>query len=189
MLRRALAVVVVLAAVQCFAQQGVGNNCTLAGTWYGGSVVAYQMTIVPSVPAGHYTLFYDGIFKATPIAAMGTGRLVKHGKVYEGSSLSLVGDDSFINMPPGANGKMPDVEAVWASMEMVDCNTMRSTVWFFGTYFAANIWEPGIVWKAGKPLVDPPDIDWINILNNGHPIVETYHRLPNKVNPDLVHKN
>jgi len=163
MFYRVFALTTLLLAVPCVAQRGVGNHCTLAGTWYGGTVVAYQMTIAPSIP-GHYTFSYQGIFKASAIAATGTGELVKNGNIYEGSSLSLVGDDSFVNLPPGANGRMPDVEAVWSSFEMVDCNTMKSTVSFFGTYLAANIWDPGIVWKTGKPLVDPPDIDWLSIF-------------------------
>jgi hypothetical protein len=56
MSRRFLVLLVLLANVPCLTQPGAGNDCTLAGTWYGGSVVAYQLTIVPSVPAGHYTI-------------------------------------------------------------------------------------------------------------------------------------
>lgn len=191
MLRRCLLVFVFLFAVSCFAQQGMGNDCTLAGTWYGGSVTAYQLTVFPSTPAGHYTIMFQGIYKAAPINSVITGEVAKNGKVYEGSMLSLVGDDSFVTQPPATQGHMPDLEVGWVSMEMTDCNTIKNTIPFFGTYFGAGIWTPGAPnWVAnGKnPMIDEPDLDLLNIISGGAPIVETYHRLPNKVNPALLHK-
>ncbi len=206
MLRRVLVLLVLLAAMPCLAQEGMGNGCTLAGTWYGGSVVAYQLTIVPSVPAGHYSIFAQGMYKATAITATVTGEVVKKGNAYEGSMLSLIGDDSFVNLPPGANGKMPDLNVGWQSIVMLDCNTIKNTIPFFGTYFGPpsppspfgkGIWEPGTPWSGvnwiagGKvPLLDAPDVDLIPILTGDtKPIVETYHRLLQTVNPALLHHN
>ncbi len=197
MLRRVLVLLVLLAPVPCLAQQGVGNGCTLAGTWYGGSVVAYQLTIVPSVPAGHYSIFAQGVYKAAAITTTVTGEVVKKDNAYEGSILSLIGDESFVNLPPGANGKMPDLEVAWQSIEMLDCNTIKNTIPFFGTYFGPPIWEPGTPWSGvnwiagGKvPLLDAPDVDLIPILTGDtKPIVETYHRLLQTVNPALLHHN
>ncbi len=205
MLRRSLVFLVLLTAVCCVAQMhsqlqpvahpGFGNDCTPAGSWYGGSVVGYQLTIVPTNPAGRYTTFGQGIYKASAITATITGEISRKGNVFEGSFLSLTGDDSFVNLPPAANGKMPDLEVGWEVVKMLDCNTLQVTIPFFGSYFATNIWQPGSPWGGPTwlnlkvPFVDPPDIDWIPILTNDtKPIVETYHRVPDKINPALLHK-
>ncbi len=195
--RRFLVVAVLLVAtVPCLAQQGMGNDCTLAGSWYGGSVVAYQLMIAPSTPAGQYTFVFQAMYGDPTVTkeANPSGKLVKHGKVYEGSMLALSGDSTFITLPPGANGKLPDLYVGWVSMELVDCNTIRNTIPFFGIYFGAGIWKPGnpvmgVDWVSGGkvPLVSEPDVDLIPILTfDTKPIVETYHRLPEGVNRDLA---
>ena len=201
-MRRVWILFLLLAAIPCLAQEGMGNECTLAGTWYGGSGVAYQLTIVPSTPAGHYTFVFKGMYvnPAAPLAADPSGELVKTGKgeVYEGSMLSLAGDKSFIDLPPGANGKLPDLVAGWNSMELVDCNTIRNTIPFFGLYAGPLIWTPGSAggpnWIANAkvPLLSEPDVDLIPVVTGGgtKPIVETYHRMPTNVNRtlDAFHK-
>lgn len=203
MLVRFSLLLALFAALPCIAQQGVGNRCTPAGTWYGGSVVAYHMTIVPTVPAGHYTIYFQGMYKASAITSVVTGSLVKRGDVYEGNMLSLTGDNSFVDQPPGTNGKMPDLNVGWLSIKMLDCNTLLNTIPFFGVYlgppspFGKGIWEPGtpvsgVKWVGdGKvPLLDAPDIDLIPVLTGDtKPIVETYHRLWQTVNPSLLHHN
>jgi len=42
-------------------------------------------------------------------------------------------------------------------------------------------------WKTGGkvPLVDRPDVDLLDVLNGGKPILGTYHRLPTTVTPAL----
>ena len=57
-----LVVFLVVAALPCLAQPGMGNDCTIAGTWYGGSVVAYQMTVTPTTPAGHYIVMAEPMY-------------------------------------------------------------------------------------------------------------------------------
>jgi hypothetical protein len=162
--------------------------CDLSGTWYGGSIVGYQMTITPSVQMDHYIALGEGMYKNSVMNTSYTGELVKRGKLYEGPLMQLTtSDPDFLNWPPPP--KMPDIVAAWSSLEMVDCNTIRNTIPFFGMYFAANIWQPGVVWVAqGKvPLIDAPDADLLDALAGGKPIVETYHRLPKAVNPILLH--
>jgi len=188
----------VVAALPCLAQNGMGDNCTLAGTWYGGSVVAYQMTITPTTPAGHYIIMAEPMYvnPQAPLASKFTGQLVKRANVYEGSMLSLSGDKSFIDLPPGTNSKMPDLEVGWSSMKLVDCNTIQNTIPFFGVYFGAGIWQPGTPWTgvqwtaSGKvPLRDAPDVDLIPILTGDvKPIFETYHRLTTTINPNFLHQ-
>lgn len=196
MFRRSLIFVLLAVSLPCLAQQGPGTECTPAGVWYGGSVTAYQLNIVPSVPAGHYTFIFQGIYKEpepTAIAAHPAGQLVKHDNRFEGPLLSLSGDSSFVDQSPGANGKMPDLVVAWVSIEMPDCDTLKNTIPFFGMYFGAGIWQPGFTgatWVPGSkvPLVDSPDVDLLNELTFGFPIVEIYHRLPKAVNPALLHQ-
>ena len=188
-----LVVFLVVAALPCLAQYGsVINNCTIEGTWYGGSTVAYQLTVIPSTPAGHYSFIFDPMYvdPQVPMAAKVTGELVKHGDVYEGSMFLLGGG----NQPPGPNYKMPDIIVGWNSMRLLDCNTIKNTIPFFGMYFGAGIWQPGtpwtgINWLRGKvPLLDPPDVDMIPVLTGDvKPIVETYHRVSTTINPYLLH--
>ena len=96
---RHLLFLLILTALTCVAQPGMGNDCTIAGTWYGGSVVAYQMTVTPTTPAGHYIVMAEPMYvnPQAPLAAKYTGQLIKKADVYEGSILPLSGDKSFIN--------------------------------------------------------------------------------------------
>ena len=67
---RHLLFLLILTALTCVAQPGMGNDCTIAGTWYGGSVVAYQMTVTqhsegkftPTTPAGHYIVMAEPMY-------------------------------------------------------------------------------------------------------------------------------
>jgi hypothetical protein len=119
--------------------------------------------------------------------------LRKTGDRYEGSGLLLGSQDpGFLTPAPPI---MPDLVVGWFSMELVDCNTIRNTIPFLGYYVGPAIWQPGpetsgVNWVPGGkvPLVDPPDMDLIPILTGGTgPIVETYHRLPTRVSPVLLH--
>jgi len=186
----------VLAAASAFAQQGKGNDCTLAGTWYGGSVVAYSMTITQSGPAGHYVTYAEGMYKTSILSTGYAGTLDKKGNRFEGSGMALATSrPEYLNPPPFE--AMPDLLAAWFSMELVDCNTIKNTIPFFGSYTGSEFWKPGSPWtgvnwiSGGKvPLMDAPDLDMIPLLTGDtKPIVETYHRLPQKVNAALLHKN
>ena len=187
-------------AASAFAQKGKGNECSPVGVWYGGSVVAYRMTITPAGAAGHYLVTAEGMYKDSVMSTTFVGESVKNGSKYEGSVMALTTQDpQYLNPPPLK--KLPDIGIGWASMEMTDCNTITNTLPFYGLYFGApgpkgaGIWEPGtpqsgINWVAkGKvPLVDPPDVDLIPLLTGDtKPIVETYHRVLQTVNPALLH--
>lgn len=190
-----LAVLFVLVA-SAFAQQGKGNECTPAGVWYGGSVVAYTFTITPSGPAGHYTTYGEGMYKTSVLATGYSATLKKNGNKYEGGGMALeTSNPEYLNPPPFQT--LPDLTVAWFSIEMLDCNTLKNTIPFFGMYFGAGIWQPGSPWSGvnwlanGKlPFLDAPDLDMIPILTGDtKPIVETYHRVPTKVNPALLHHN
>ena len=171
-----------------FAQQGPGNGCTPAGVWYGGSVVAYKLTVVPLVPAGHYTVTFEGMYTNSVMKTTYSGEVEKKGDVYEGSLLALTTQNpDFLTPPPYE--EMPDLVAGWMSLRMDDCNNMTNTMPFLGLYSGAGIWQPGPVWiNAKKPMIDPPDLDLLVILTGGYPVVESYRRLPNNVSPSLLHK-
>jgi len=176
-------------AAHGFAQQGAGNSCTPAGVWYGGSVVAYKLTVVPLVPAGHYTVIFEGMYTNSAMKTTYSGQVEKKGDVYEGSLLALTTQNpAFLTSPPP--NEMPDLVAAWMSLRMDDCNNMTNTMPFLGLYGGAGIWQPGgPVWLNGKkPMIDPPDFDLLDFLTEGHPAVERYRRLPNNVNRSLLHK-
>lgn len=186
--------VVLLAAVTSMAQQGVANDCTPAGVWYGGSVVGYQMTITQTGPAGHYSITAQGMYKNSVMNTTYAGEVNKIGNHYEGGMMALMTQDpDFLNPPP--IGKLADITAGWSIMEMVDCNTLKNTIPMFGLYVGAFIWQPavgpstgGIQWLNGKtPLLDRPDLDLVDVLAGGNPIIETYHRLPKAPNRTLFH--
>ncbi len=176
------------------AQQGRGNPCTPAGTWYGGSVVAYRITITPAEPAGHFSVLTEAMYKNSVISTTWTGQISKSGKIYQGSMSALsTQDPQYMNPPPFT--ALPDIAAGWFTFELKDCNTMKSVIPFLGLYSGAGIWEPGTPWTGIKwlpnakvPLIDPPDMDLIPFLTGDtKPIVETYHRVLNTVNPALLH--
>jgi hypothetical protein len=105
------------------------------------------MTIIPTSPAGHYIVFAEGMYKNSVMNTAYTGKVEKKGELYVGPLMQLAtSDPDFLNPPP--IGKMPDLNVVWSEIEMVDCNTIKNTVPFFGYYFASNLWQPGIVWKS-----------------------------------------
>lgn len=181
-----------LSSSQLWSQEGRQRrpSCDLSGTWYGGSVVAYQMTIIPAASENQYIVLFEGMYKNSVMNTLFSGEIAKRENLYAGSIMQLsTSDPDFLNPPP--IGKMPDIIAGWTSVEFVDCNTIKNTIPFFGLYFSNNIWQPGIVWNAeGKiPLVDAPDVDLLDILNGGRPIVETYHRLPKAIEPAVLHRD
>ncbi len=183
-----LAAGLLLSASQVLAEPGPPRSCDLAGTWYGGSVVAYQMTIVPAAAPGRYTVFFQGMYKNSVMNTAFTGELARKHDRYQGPFMQLsTSDPDFLNPPP--IGKLPNVVAGWTSMELVDCNTIENRIPLFGVYLSGNIWQPGVVWATpGKtPLHDAPDVDLLDLLHGGSPVVETYRRLPKTVNPALLH--
>lgn len=170
--------------------EGPPRSCDLTGTWYGGSIVAYQMTIVPA-GSGHYSVIAEGMYKNSVMNTIYTGLVARKHNRYEGPLMQLTTSDPDFLKPPAEIGKMPDIIAAWSSMELADCNTIQNTIPFFGIYFGGPIGQSGIVWvPPGKiPLLDPPDFNLLLPITGGAPIKETYHRLPRTINPALLPEN
>ena len=187
-----VAAVLLLGTSPLLAQASTPPWCDIIGTWYGGSTVAYQMTVIPAVAPDHYTVVFQGMYKNSVMNTAFTGELVKKHNRYEGPLMQLTtGNPAFLNPPPV--GELPDIIAAWTSIELVNCNTIRNTIPFFGLYAGAGIWQPGesgAAWiTSGKtPLLHPPDVDLLDVITGGVPIVESYHRLVRTVNPALLHK-
>ncbi len=189
-----ISALLISAGIMSSAQQGKGNECTPAGVWYGGSVVAYRMTIMPAGPAGHYVTLAEGMYKNSVLTTMYAGEMTKSGNKFEGTLMALnTQDPAYTGAPPYQN--LPDIAAGSFSVEMIDCNSLTNTIPFYGLYFGSQIWKPGTPWTginwvaSGKvPLVDPPDVDLVFALTGDtKPIVETYHRIARAVNPALLH--
>ena len=199
--RLVISALLIAAATSLIAQQGKGNQCTPEGVWYGGSVVAYRMTIIPAGPAGHFIAFAEGMYKNSVMTSTYAGEIAKAGDKYEGMTMALNTQDPEYASAPPPYKVLPDIAVGWMSMEMMDCNTIKNTLPFYGLYFGApseagaGVWKPGTPWTGidwvigGKvPLVDPPDVDLIPVLTGDtKPIVETYHRILRTVNPALLH--
>ncbi len=167
----AIGAIVLMLSIAAVAQQGKGTPCTPAGVWYGGSVVAYRMTITPMGPAGHYRVFTEGMYKNAVMTTMWSGQIEKHGKLYEGTISALNTQDLAYNGPPPF-ANLPDIAAGWFTFELL------------------NAWT-GIHWlpNAKVPMHDVPDVDLIPVLTGDlKPIIETYRRVSPTVNPSLLHK-
>lgn len=184
------------------AQERKTHQCSPAGVWYGGSVVAYRMTIIPTEDPGRFIGLAEGMYKNSIMNTSFAGEFTRKGNRYEGTSMSLTTQDpEYLNPPPFS--KLPDMAIGWMSMRMLDCNTLQNTIPMYGLYFGppatpgSGFWQPGTPWTGidwitnGKRiLIDPPDVDLIPILTGDtKPIVETYHRVPGYINPVLLHTN
>lgn len=185
-----LALIAVFAATS-FGQAGMGNECTPAGLWYGGSATPYKLTITQTGPATHYQAVFEPMYKNVVLNTTYTSLLEKKGNKYEGAGVILVSQDPnfVLQYPPP---ETPDLVVGWFSMELLDCNTIKNTIPFLGYYFGPPIWElavGGVNWVSPSkvPLVDPPDLDLLVMTNGGAPEIERYRRIATKVNPALLH--
>lgn len=156
-------------SAQGISTQGFGNECTPAGTWWGGSDnlpdhagFKYLMTIVPS-RAGNFSVLFNGAYSMNdagfPVETQWSGELVKKRGNYKLFLIRLVNTDA--TFPPQ---QLPLIQAVTADLEFTDCDTISVVFDFFGIYF----WDSGSV-----PFVDPPDAP-----GPPTPIYETYKRMP-----------
>jgi hypothetical protein len=158
------------------------KECSPVGVWYGGSDFKYMLTIIPpnthvnhivgkGTPATEDTFLirYEAVY---PNAAWGyeawtswSGQLVrnKDGRRYLGQSISRYTTSPEAQPPSGSF----ELDAVRNWNEFVNCDTIRSTIDFFGAYFDLN----------RVPFVDAPDL---NYLPPEGKIIETCHRMPTK---------
>jgi hypothetical protein len=163
-----------------FAQDN-SDQCTPAGTWWGGSSnpanagFKYMMTIFPS-GEGKYVVFIQAAYSletigepvqmawtgelviGEPVQMAWTGELVKikqNQEVYEIRAMSLTNSDA--GFPPNA---LPYIYAIRGTIKIRNCNTIKVTIDFFGFY------------QWGKePFIDAPDMAFPT------PIKETYTRM------------
>lgn len=153
-----------ISAVTCFAQ-GFGNQCTPAGTWYGGdetSSAKYLMVVTPG-KAGEFSLrFVQGFTPKVPRISEYSGVILKtQAGGWESFSIALLNAD--LTTPPTA--PPPSIRAVHARIDFSDCDTLTSTIDFYSKYdwgkipFVSHEFET--VFKEGQ-----------------HEIVEIYHRVP-----------
>jgi len=163
----------------CLGQSGTNANCTLAGTWYGGSPDAgfpyYHMTLTPLTSSSFSTRGqYD-----SEIGSLGylhatdwTGDLTQNGKkTFRGFIMSMWQWDPASNLlPPGVDAALPEMDFIPYNVEFLDCNSFKGTIhhWYVYFNFTNDI----------KPLSKqsrPPDL----VMDFDPPIVEIYHRAPN----------
>jgi hypothetical protein len=153
----------IVVAVPC-AAQGVGNNCDISGTWYGGSDPQYQyLWSLTPVGAGRYYSSIQNGYDVRPFgmaaASAWVGEAIKSGhKTFDTYLMSY--------WIPDVAGALPEVDIVHSRVEFIDCNTFTSTIDVFGAYYSFT--------PARTPFVTPLDLDFLA----GGVIVETYHRMP-----------
>jgi hypothetical protein len=160
-------------AVPAFAQ-GVGNNCDISGTWYGGSDPAspYLWTITPMAGGRYSSVAQQAYpFSLIPQYAGTTNWSIDIMKVnarkYEGYGMSYwVYRWTGLDQP-----QLPELDVVRSRLRLVDCNTIENTIDVFVVYFSFDS-------MSMTPFVTPPDLDILAEYTEGEPIVETYRRMP-----------
>ena len=170
----ALSVVLVTAAT-CLASSPAAN-CTLAGTWYGGSPEVgfpyYHMTFTP-ITATRFSTRGQGfeIASAGYLAATDwTGDLSKNGtNTFKGYIMSMWQWDP-ASAPVGVDPALPEMDFIPYTIRLLDCNTFQGTIrhWYVYYNFTNDITPLS---KASRA----PD----QVMEFNPPIVEVYRRAPN----------
>jgi hypothetical protein len=149
-------------ALPAIAQRS-GNECNLAGTWYGGSDFKYQLTIIPTGDS-RYAVTYDPVYTLDlygfPYNTKYTGLMIRKDRKLTLNAMSILNMDNTL-VPPDVS-KL-NIWAIQQRGTIVNCNTLELVDVFAGGYYWAN---------DKVPLKDPPDYP----LPPTAP--ETYHRLP-----------
>jgi hypothetical protein len=172
----ALVVVVSFVAVTIpSGAQGVGNNCDVSGTWYGGSDphYQYQWSMTP-VGAGRYYSSIQYGFDIRPLgyvqAAPWAGETVRTGgNTYDVYGISYWLWDAQAALALGLDPSLPEVDIVRSRIRLLDCNTLENTVDVYAAYFDFT--------PDKTPFVTAADADWLEGAPD-HKIVETYYRMP-----------
>lgn len=160
-------------AIPGFAQ-GVGTNCDISGTWYGGSDpnTPYLWTMTPMAGGRYSSVAQQAFpFSLMPQYAGVTNWSIDVNKLnareYEAYGMSYwVYRWADLNQP-----QLPELDVVRSHIQFVDCNTIKNTIDVFVVYFAFDS-------ATMTPFVTPADVDVLAEFNDGAPIVETYHRMP-----------
>jgi len=145
------------------ALSAMAQECSPAGTWYGGSDFKYLITIIPT-SGNHFTVIYDPTYTLDlygfPYNTKYTGEMIRKGNNLKVNAMNIFNMDSTI-LPPDVT-KL-NIWAITQTGKLIDCDTLEITDVFAGGYY----------WTSNKvPLKDTPD----------YPLpvtgVETYNRLP-----------
>ena len=140
------------------------NNCSLAGTWYGGSDYKYMMTIIPSAGekfAARAEAVYSNLAWGYQAWTSWSGEVVRgsDGR-YVVQEISMFTTSTDPHPPPNSF----ELDGVRGSIAFLNCDRIQISYNFFAAYF-----------DLGKvPFVDQPDL---NYLPPGG-LVETYRRMP-----------
>lgn len=166
------ATVALYACAGTCAGQGFGNDCTPAGTWYGGAQTAakYLLQATPDRAGDFATTFHQGFTPPNPPLARLTpfeGRMVYRGaNRYDTYGIAL---GNRTTIPPPAGGEAADLYAVRGQAELLDCDTLQFVITFFARY------DGGENWGKKVPFVDDPDF---HMLPPPNTITEVYRRMP-----------
>lgn len=158
-------------------------SCSLAGVWYGGSdpTYSYMMSFVPTTQ--------DRFFSVAELAGAGVldpsvwgykwttawhGEVVKSGpNSWEQWGIQYLIWDPAAAAAQGVDGSAPELDVVHGKFHFTDCNTLVSTIDYYGGYFAFNQFNV----PTRTPFVTPVDVNWLEVYGV-ETIVETYHRMP-----------
>jgi hypothetical protein len=166
-----------LCAMPCLAQPKA-RACDPTGTWVGGGdplYPSYQLTVTPE-GGGRYTVLYQMMFDPGTHATAYTGEMKRDrgGAYVEQICASITLNQELVDFyaslgivveQPG----LPEVDCVHARKVMLDCDTMQTTIDWFGWYIPFSLDK--------IPFTTQPEIEFINDLNGGEPLLETYHRV------------
>lgn len=171
--------VIVLAGIPCLAQ-GAGRNCEPTGTWLGGSdpggVPGYHLTITKEA-AGRYLVVYQSVYDPGTHFTIWTGELLQepNARIYSQYAASTyfitqeIADFYLENFGIQVDPGTIEADGIYTHALMLDCNTIQSTITWFGWYVPIT--------AAKIPFVTQPEIEVIRDIFAGQPIVEVYHRV------------
>jgi hypothetical protein len=159
-----IAACVLLLAAAAAQNAPIPNNCSLVGTWYGGSDYKY-MTMITPITGERFAIrseaVYDNNAWGYKAWTSWSGELVRvDGGRYVAHAISMFTTSSDPQPPPDSF----ELDGVRAWVEFKNCDTLHFYYDFFGAYFDLN----------KTPFVDTPDL---NYLPPGG-INETYRRMP-----------
>ena len=168
-----------LLVIPGFAQIPQHNNCSMIGTWLGGSdpsgIPYYQMTITPEVE-GRLLVAYQAMYDPGTHYTSWTGEARKgRARTYNEYALATyiitqdMADFYFQNFGIQVDPGTFEADGIYTHARMLDCNTIQSTITWFGWYIP--------IMPDTVPFVTQPQIEYIRDLNGGQPIVEIYHRI------------
>lgn len=160
-------------------------SCSLAGTWFGGSDPSYSylQSFTPTAQDRYFNvaeLAGAGVLDPSVWGYMWTtawnGEAVKSGpNRYEAWGIQYLIWDPAAAAAAGVDGSSPELDVVHSTLQFVDCNTLISTIDYYGGYFAFDN-------ATETPFVTPLEVNWLEVYGVTT-IVETYHRMLTPANP------